>query len=261
MKNAYAIRKIVHCQNGSAARSSIRIRSDFIVKGKHFIKMDIIFFVNSILLGVGLAMDAFSVSISNGLAEPDMGRWKRGLIAGTYSLFQFLMPMAGWFFVRFAAGFSRAFHHAIPWIALALLLYIGGNMLIEGIKEQKKPEEAKEEPKKESDDDSAKMEERQPEQMPEKADGGERLTISILLLQGIATSIDAFSVGFTIADYNVIMALTAALLIGGVTFVICLAGIRIGQVLGDIVGSKASILGGLLLIGIGIEIFINNIFL
>jgi len=202
--------------------------------------MDIIFFVNSILLGVGLAMDAFSVSIGNGMVEPDMRPWKRGLVAGTYSVFQFLMPMIGWFFVRFASGFSKAFQRAIPWIALGLLLYIGGKMLIEGIRDHRKSGEEAE---------------------PVPAEEREKLTFSLLLLQGIATSIDAFSVGFTIADYHTSMALIAALLIGGVTFVICLAGIRIGQVLGDIVGPKASILGGLLLIGIGIEIFIKNIFL
>ncbi len=208
--------------------------------------MDLLFIVNSMLLGVGLAMDAFSVSISNGMVYPDMERWKKWLTAGTFSLFQFLMPMIGWFFVRFASGFSESFRKCIPWIALILLLYIGGNMLAEGIRDRKK---------------SGKESEEEEEGTGITVSGTERLTLKILVIQGIATSIDAFSVGFTIAGYHTLMALTAALIIGGVTFVICLAGVRIGQVLGDVVGSKASVLGGLILIGIGIEIFIKNIFL
>ena len=89
------------------------------------------FFLNSILFGVGLAMDAFSVSLSNGLNEPGMPRSKSFLIAGTFALFQFLMPMIGWFSVHTIEEAFHAVSRFIPWIALVLLLYIGGKMLLD----------------------------------------------------------------------------------------------------------------------------------
>ena len=83
----------------------------------------ITFVFNSILLGVGLAMDAFSVSIANGLNEPGMRRSREFLIAGTYAFFQFLMPVIGWFCVHELVRQFRVFEKFIPWIALLLLLF------------------------------------------------------------------------------------------------------------------------------------------
>ena len=187
------------------------------------------FIINSALLGVGLAMDAFSVSMANGLSMPKMSRAMRIAIPLTFAVFQFLMPMIGWFCVRSVAEAFTSFQRAIPWIALVLLLYIGGKMLIEGFR------------------------------------GGETehtdvaLKPGALLIQGVATSIDALSVGFTIEQYHVSQALAASLIIGGLTFVICSCGLRIGQRFGTRLAGKASILGGIILIGIGIEIFITGI--
>ena len=187
------------------------------------------FIINSILLGVGLAMDAFSVSMANGLNAPNMSRGMRIMIPTTLAGFQFLMPVIGWFCVHSIAEAFTSFQRAIPWIALVLLLFIGGKMLIEGIR------------------------------------GGEteQTNVSLkpgaLLVQGVATSIDALSVGFTIAEYHVLEALAAGLIIGAVTFVICSLGLRIGQRFGTKLAGKASILGGVILIGIGIEIFITGI--
>lgn len=96
-----------------------------------------VFVLNSILLGVGLAMDAFSVSIVNGLNETRMSKGKTLGIAGTYAGFQFAMPMIGWFCVHTIAEAFQAFQKYIPWIALLLLLYIGGKMLLEGIRNQR----------------------------------------------------------------------------------------------------------------------------
>ena len=148
------------------------------------------FFFNSILLGVGLAMDAFSVSLANGLGEPKMKKSKMGAVAGIFSVFQFAMPLIGWVCVATVAQYFAAFEKLIPWIALALLGFIGGKMLYEGIKGG------------DSDD--------------EKPAVG----IGALLVQGVATSIDALSVGFTIAEYNFFEALLACALIGVVTFFI-----------------------------------------
>jgi len=187
------------------------------------------FIINSILLGVGLSMDAFSVSLANGLGAPKMSQRMRLSIPLTFAAFQFLMPMIGWILVRSVAENFVFFQQAIPWIALVLLLFIGAKMLIEGL----------------------------------RGGGNDEKTIILkpasLLLQGIATSIDALSVGFTIAEYNAGMALSASLIIGGITFVICFIGLFIGSRIGTRLAGKASILGGVILIAIGIEIFVKGI--
>lgn len=190
----------------------------------------LIFFINSILLGVGLAMDAFSVSLANGLHEPKMRNGRMTLIAGVYSFFQAAMPLIGWICVHTIVRYFSFFSKMVPWIALILLLFIGGKMLYEGIKGNK------------------------------EEDGPKTLGFKTLIIQGIATSIDALSVGFTIADHNALMAFVCALIIAAVTFVICFIGLHIGKKVGAKLSGKADILGGIILIGIGIEIFIKGIF-
>lgn len=190
-----------------------------------------LFFLNSAALGVGLAMDAFSVSMANGLNESNMSRKKIVGIAGTFGFFQWLMPMLGWIAVHTIAEIFTSFQKLIPWIALILLGYIGGGMLKEGIT------------KKEAGD----------------AEKESRLGKGELFVQGIATSIDALSVGFTIASYDALHAFTAALIIAVVTFFISYAGVYIGRRFGMKLADKASILGGIILIAIGIEIFASNL--
>ena len=193
---------------------------------------NLIFFVNSVLLGVGLAMDAFSVSIANALSESQMKKSRMCFIAGVYAFFQFAMPMIGWICVHTVVEYFSKFEVLIPWIALALLLWIGGKMIWEAV--HGKEDEA--------------------------AEVAAKLTFSTLLIQGVATSIDALSVGFTIADYGLLMALVASLIIAGVTFVICMTGLLIGKKAGDKLGAKATLFGGLILVGIGIEIFVKGLF-
>lgn len=190
-----------------------------------------IFFFNSALLGVGLAMDAFSASLANGLNEPCMKKGRATLIAGIFAFFQFAMPMIGWICVSTIANHFKIFEKLIPWIALFLLCFIGGKTLIEGLKSKNCPCE-------------------------EKAKVG----LTTLLVQGVATSIDALSVGFTISEYIFIEALVSCLVIAVVTFGICLGGLYIGKKFGTKLSGKASILGGLILILIGIEIFITGVF-
>ncbi|MBR5371152.1 MAG: manganese efflux pump [Oscillospiraceae bacterium] len=187
------------------------------------------FLLNSVLLGVGLAMDAFTVSIANGLHEPHMKTNRKCLIAGTFAGFQALMPMIGWICVHTVVTYFSAFSKLIPWIALILLGFIGGKMIVEALKKDDKPEEA-------------------------------AVSFKGLIVQGIATAIDALSVGFTIADYNVWNALLCAVIIAAVTFVICIVGISIGKRAGMKLADRATLLGGILLIGIGIEIFISHMF-
>ena len=188
------------------------------------------FFFTNILLGIGLAMDAFSVSLANGLNEPCMKKKKMCAIAGVFAAFQALMPMIGWFCIHTIVQCFTFFEHLIPWIALVLLCFIGGKMLIEGIHESA-------------------------EDTCEKPGVG----LVALLIQGVATSIDALSVGFTIADYNLPSALLAAFIIALVTFVICLSGLMVGRKAGTRLAGKAGILGGIILIFIGLEIFITGI--
>ncbi len=191
---------------------------------------NLLFFFNSVLLGVGLAMDAFSVSLANGLSEPDMKKKRMCGIAGVFALFQAVMPMIGWVCVHTMIQYFEKFEKYIPWIALLLLGFIGGKMLLEGIqssdKEMEKP----------------------------------KVGAAALFVQGVATSIDALSVGFTIAEYGLFMAIVCALIIAMVTFVISIAGLIIGKKFGIKFANKAAILGGAILIVIGLEIFIKGLF-
>ena len=191
------------------------------------------FVVNSILFGVGLAMDAFSVSVANGLNEPNMPARRVLLVAGTFALFQTAMPLAGWLCVHSIAEAFQAFQPFIPWIALALLLFIGIKMIREGLQEETEREEEEEK---------------------------KLLRGGALLVQGIATSIDALSVGFTIAEYDLLSALVEAVIIGAVTFGICVLGVKLGKRLGLKLAGKASVFGGIILILIGLEIFITGVF-
>lgn len=191
---------------------------------------NVLFFFNSVLLGIGLAMDAFSVSLANGLNEPTMKKGKMCGIAGVFAAFQAIMPMIGWICVHSLLRYFKVFEKCIPWLALILLLFIGGKMLKEGT--------------------------------TSKGDEIETSKISVgaLLIQGVATSIDALSVGFTIAEYGLIMAIVCALIIAMVTFLICSAGLIIGKKFGTKLADKATILGGAILIAIGLEIFITGVF-
>lgn len=191
---------------------------------------NLLFFFNSVLLGVGLAMDAFSVSLANGLNEPCMRKQKMCGVAGVFAFFQAIMPMIGWICVHTIVQYFKAFEKCIPWIALLLLLFIGGKMLVEGIKNK--------------DGENEKT----------------KVGIAALLIQGVATSIDALSVGFTIAEYGLVMAVVCALIIAVVTFVICMAGLTIGKKFGTKFANKATIFGGVILIVIGVEIFVTGVF-
>ena len=181
--------------------------------------------LQSIALGVALAMDAFSVSMANGLNDPGMKKKKMCVIAGTFAGFQFAMPMIGWFCVTTVKEIFSMFEKFIPWIALILLLFIGGKMLLDGIRG--------------GDDEE---------------NGSAELGVKLLIVQGIATSIDALSTGFTTSAYSVFQAFISSLIIAIVTFVICITGVKIGKKFGVKLAGKAQILGGVILILIGLKI-------
>lgn len=178
----------------------------------------------SIALGVALAMDAFSVSMANGLNDPAMKKKKMCVIAGTFAGFQFAMPMIGWFCVTTIKEIFAMFETFIPWLALFLLLCIGGKMLLDGI------------------------------HGGEEADSPAQLSVKLLVVQGIATSIDALSTGFTTSSYSAFQAFLSSLIIAVVTFFICIAGVRIGKKFGVRLAGRAQMLGGVILILIGLKI-------
>ena len=196
---------------------------------------NILFFFNSVLLGMGLAMDAFSVSLANGLNEPHMSRRRMLGIAGVFAAFQALMPMTGWICVHTIVQYFRAFEKLIPWIALALLGFIGGKMLIEGIRG--------------GGDDS---------------EDGESCSVDPtkgrkLLILAVATSIDALAVGLSFSLLN-INVWGPSTLIGVVCAVITALGLLAGKGLAhaDIFGRRAELVGGCVLIGIGLKILYEH---
>ena len=187
---------------------------------------------NSALLGIGLAMDAFSVSLANGLNEPCMRKRKMFGIAGIFAFFQGLMPLIGWVCIHTIVQYFKFFEKLIPWIALVILGFIGIKMIYEGITEAG--------------------------DCPCEQKG---IGFSALVIQGIATSIDALSVGFTIEEYNFPEALLSSSIISVLTFGICLVGIVIGRKAGTYLSGKAGIFGGAILVFIGLEIFVTKVIL
>lgn len=190
--------------------------------------MNILFFLSSIFLGVGLAMDACAVSMTNTMNEPQMKKSKMALVAGTFGVFQCLMPLIGFFVGHAMLSIIEKF---IPWIALVLLGIIGGKMIFEGIKNRKDIENKT----------------------------GKILKFPALLVQAIATSIDALSVGFTIANYTIAMALICTAIVGVVTFFLSIAGLALGKKFGIKLGNEAQLVGGIILTLISLEIFIKGI--
>lgn len=181
------------------------------------------------VLAAGLSMDAFAVSVSNGMFYHNIGKKQAFVTALTFGIFQGGMPVVGYYGGRLAADAIAALDH---WIALILLCFIGGSMVLESLGEMGRPE----------------------------ASGrGKELDGGALLLQGVATSIDALAVGVSLAALQTDIVFAAAL-IGAVTFLVCLFGALLGKRFGTLLGLKAKLCGGLLLIGIGVKIFAEHFF-
>ena len=202
--------------------------------------MALLFIINSIFLGVGLAMDAFSLSVAYGLSAGDNPAEAEGRESGvlidkkryalkmslTFGGFQALMPMLGWLCLHTLAGLFETINRFIPVIAFVLLSYLGIRMIVEGIRKRKDLQVSS------------------------------TLENSPLIVQGIATSIDAFSAGAAFVPYNFFEALTASLIIAVVTFIICSLGVRLGKRLGLRFADHATILGGVILVLIGVEVLV-----
>ncbi len=189
-------------------------------------------FLTTVMLGLGLAMDAFAVSITNGLCYKDMRTGMRITMAASFGLFQGIMPALGYFTGNVFAEKIKAIDH---WVAFVLLAGIGINMIAEAIKENKSHKKG------------------------ESYCEIKKLTITSLLVQSVATSIDAFAVGISLALAGASI-LTSAVSIAVITFLCCLAGVYIGTFAGGALKDKAQIAGGIVLIFIGLKILIEHLF-
>jgi len=188
-----------------------------------------------LLIAVSLSMDAFAVSVSSAACTKNLTRFHMIRASFAFGLFQFLMPLAGWFIGSSFSSYISSFDH---WIAFALLAFVGGKMLIEVVQEWK-----------ESPDACPVDEEETKRDLSSKR---------IVLLLAIATSIDALAVGMS---FSVIgrAALLPSVIIGFVTFIICLSGFFFGKKLGILFGRYAQLAGGIVLIGIGVRILLQHI--
>lgn len=236
------------------------------------------FYFNAVLLGVGLAMDACAVSMANGLNEPKMKVGKITLIAAAFGFFQALMPLIGWVCVHYMAEQFEIVNTVVPYVALALLAFIGGKMIFEGLENKRKQIPSGTQSHLTNNDENTATGNNTCENASAMANDKnvitnetlavdsrnekthKQLTLWILFTQAIATSIDALSVGFTISNYNVWEALFTAGVIAVITFAISFGAVFIGKKFGTKLGNKAEILGGCILIAIGLEIFVTGVF-
>ncbi len=183
------------------------------------------FFLNSALLGVGLGMDAFSVAIANGLNQKEKGLKEAFVIATVFAFCQGIMPLLGWIIVKSAVKRFEFLTNFVPIIAFFLLLFIGVKYLIDGFKK--------------------------------KQNKAVSLSFITILLQGIATSIDALSLGFTNASFTLPFSLLASLIISVITFAMCFVGVLLGKALYKEFSLYANIFGGVILIFVAIQILVK----
>ncbi|MBR6566241.1 MAG: manganese efflux pump [Spirochaetaceae bacterium] len=184
-----------------------------------------------VLLAMGLAMDAFAVSVTNGMCLKKCGLREVLAMALTFGTFQAAMPVLGYLG---GSLFYEQIKFVDHWIAFGLLAFLGIRMILEGIKSWKELEKG-----------SCDVR-------------GNSLTLKLLLVQGIATSIDALAVGISLSVVQANI-LFAALTIGLITFLLCAIASVVGRRFGTMLNDKAEILGGLILIGIGTRILISHL--
>lgn len=189
----------------------------------------LLFILKSILLGTGLAIDASSVSMANGFKYPKLKMRVIIAVALTFGLFQAFMPLLGYLIGSSLAAFFSKF---TPWLALLLLGFLGTKMIVEAIKSKAELIEEKD----------------------------YNLTIKLVLTQGVATAIDALSVGLLMVNYTTVEVIIAISIIAVVTFILSYIAYFIGKKFGLLFREKAEIFGGIILIAIGLEIFISGVF-
>ncbi|PIV54520.1 hypothetical protein COY52_11360 [Candidatus Desantisbacteria bacterium CG_4_10_14_0_8_um_filter_48_22] len=180
-------------------------------------------YITILVIALGLAMDALAVSISSGIAIKDLKTGDALKIAGFFGGFQAFMPILGWLAGRGLKNFITGFDH---WIGFGLLVFVGVRMMLESGKQ----EEQKHSPRE----------------------------THVLLVLAVATSIDALAVGLSISFLHMPI-VVSALIIGVVTFLICLAGVFAGKKLGQVFAKRFEVAGGLILIAIGVKILAEHL--
>ena len=188
------------------------------------------FFTDVFFIAVALAMDAFAVSVATGISQSGINRRRSVALSGTFGAFQMIMPMIGWLIVSVSVRLVSVIEKAVPWIAAAVLILLGIKMICESFKQ----------------------------------DGGETAVkpgIAGALYAALMTSIDALSVGPTMAEMSFLYVLTESAVIGIVTFAVCLAGFFAGRKIGGIAERRSGLIGGIILILVGIRFFIGGVIL
>jgi len=192
-------------------------------------------YISLVGIAIGLSMDAFAVSLTNGAVTRKVTPWFAAKLALSFGLFQAFMPFIGWLIGKAGAGFINNVDH---WIALILLGYLGIQMLVESYKKTKEGN------------------------IEVVRDGISNKTLFTL---SVATSIDALATGVilpsAVGATTIILMLISVGIIGVITFLLCMVGVYIGKKFGDLFSSKADIIGGVVLIAIGVKIFIDHMFL
>lgn len=188
------------------------------------------------LLGGALAMDAFAAGMTDGMAEPRMKGGKAALIAAVFGLFQFAMPLVGYYGSSLV---SAVIGKIAPWLSFALLAFIGGKAIADCLLEKR----------------------RQREGQPTES---KPLSFGKLFVQGVATSLDALAVGVTFLAVETenglpVPAILCSVIIGAVTFALAALAVFLGKKIGDRFSDKARIAGGVILILIGVKILLEGI--
>ncbi|MBQ8394427.1 MAG: manganese efflux pump [Clostridia bacterium] len=217
-----------------------------------------------LLLSVALSMDACAVAMTNGMTNPKMSVWKALLVGVFFGFFQFLMPVIGYFITGIVAdAFVSTFKMISAWVSFALLAFLGGKMLFESIKELIKERKTRKEERAKDCVDGCSTGIKTVDKAQE--DGVEKpLSVGRLTVQAIATSIDALAVGVTLQMAAISGGLALGVwgatgMIGLVTLALSFGAVFIGKLLGNKLADKASLLGGLVLVGIGLKILIESL--
>ncbi|MDE7463898.1 MAG: manganese efflux pump MntP family protein [Clostridiales bacterium] len=191
--------------------------------------MEGVVLLNGLLFGLGLAVDAFLIALANGLNYPDIKKRKVILLSALFAAAQIIMPMLGWLCMHTISLYIPYFDEVLSWVAFAVMLWIGIKMIIDGVK--KRPLEQKK----------------------------TSINVGAVILQCFATSIDSLAVGFTLASYTALSAIVSSVIIAAVTFVLFILGFIVGRRCGMKFADSASVIGGIVFIGIGIEILLTSL--
>ena len=181
-------------------------------------------YIEVFLIGIGLSMDAFAVCATNAVVYKNTDKKRGFIMAVCFGVFQAVMPTIGYFLGSAFSDYIKALDHII---ALILLAFIGVKMIIDAFKGESV---------------------------------GQKITLPMIIVQGIATSIDALAVGISFAALQSIRIFPAVALIGLTTFVLCVIALIVGKRFGKLLNNKAQLVGGLILISIGIKIFVEHTF-